>query len=348
MRRPVVLTDGSPPTIYDVVSQSWAEIVTLVHMEWPYQRDSTDVDINLFSPLVQRIIALPRISELRLKICPLPDCDWHARTTVRPTVSLQLLKLTHLHEDLILSLVSLTPNIVTLSLINIVATEKTIVDLPATLYLPKLQTLIVEGHTHQTLAKNTNLPLFSFIARSCIGTLRSLSILVTCIGHLELKVPYNMDLFDLDSGQLVLLGHDERDREYARRAIRACPRLRHLQLLNFDFDDHSSTLSALARPLKSFGSKSRQEDGERWAIGQLLASGHTAVRRLRFMGLSLTHYNKYMRHERREGYDGRVKYVPYESIPSCIRGRVCQLDASLSFPAPEDQHEATFSTVTNI
>ncbi|KAH7096287.1 hypothetical protein BKA62DRAFT_720090 [Auriculariales sp. MPI-PUGE-AT-0066] len=287
MRRPVVLTDGSPPTIYDVVSQSWAEIVTLVHMEWPYQRDSTDVDINLFSPLVQRIIALPRISELRLKICPLPDCDWHARTTVRPTVSLQLLKLTHLHEDLILSLVSLTPNIVTLSLINIVATEKTIMDLPATLYF--------EGHTHQTLAKNATLPLFSLIARSCIGTLRSLSILVTCIG-------------------------DELDRENARRAVRACPRVRHLQLLNFDFDDHSSTLSALARPLKSFGSKSRQEDGERWAIGQLLASGHTAVRRLRFMGLSLRPYDKYMRHEEREGYEGRVKYVPYESIPSCIRG----------------------------
>ncbi|KAH7096295.1 hypothetical protein BKA62DRAFT_720104 [Auriculariales sp. MPI-PUGE-AT-0066] len=335
MRRPVVLTDGSPPTIYDVVSQSWAEIVTLVHMEWPYQRDSTDVDINLFSPLVQRIIALPRISDLRLWIYPPPDCDWHARTTVRPTVSLQLLKLTHLHEDLVLSLVSLTPNVITLSLINIVATEKTIVDLPATLYLPKLQTLIVEGHTHQTLAKNTNLPLFSFIVRSCIGMLRSLSIFVSCTGvidelalhtaknrieHLELKVPYNTDWFDPEFGMVVPRAQDEQDRENARRAIRACPRVRHLQLLDFDFDDHSSTLSALARPLESFGSKSRQDDGERWAIGQLLASGHTAVRRLRFMGLSLTHYDKYMRHERREGYDGRVKYVPYESIPSCIRG----------------------------
>ncbi|KAH7096289.1 hypothetical protein BKA62DRAFT_720093 [Auriculariales sp. MPI-PUGE-AT-0066] len=317
MRQPVVLTDGSPPTIYEVVSQSWAEIVSLVHMEWPYQRDSMDVDINLFSPLVQRIIALPRISQLRLKIYPPPDCDWHARTTVRPTASLQLLKLTHLHEDLVLSLVSLTPNIVTLSLINIVATEKTI------------------GHTHQTIAKNATLPLFSLIVRSCIGTLRSLSIIVSCTGvidelvlhtsinrieHLELTVPYKTDWFDTGLSMFVPREQDELDRENARRAIRACPRVRHLQLLNFYFDHHSSTLSALARPLESFGSKSRQDDGERWAIGQLLASGHEAVRRLRFMGLSLTHYDECMRHKRREGYDGRVKYVPYESIPSCIRG----------------------------
>ncbi|KAH7098334.1 hypothetical protein BKA62DRAFT_713281 [Auriculariales sp. MPI-PUGE-AT-0066] len=252
-------------------------------------------------PSVLMMHKLPRLRYLAIFL----NVDWETGMAGLPSQPNQRLRaesmcyldLAQMPEETVLTAICLTEHLEVLALFDISASA---CRLPSMLRLHRLRRVRFGGK----LGTTKELKLHELIVRSGISTLRSLAITldydrVTSV--LASSAPCAVTHLDLISTEF--LGGEsggcsndscavneparQRDHQRIKKLIEACPKLQHLEMLEFHRDGFRQIMDSLLRPLSSLATRfheCRATDGdERPLLCAMLRQPHPAIANLQVL-----------------------------------------------------------------